>query len=172
LRANLLPLAEREPVSFKKFSLTNSLLISLLALGLIWAGSALIHKRFRLFQVNQQIAELAPEAREVENLLKEGRALAEQMSSLRTIGASPDKLVILKNLTQTIPTSTWLYSVRLSKQVLEISGTSQSASELIPLLEKSGWLKKTEFVSPIVTDANKNEQFKIKAEIKSLEPAS
>jgi Tfp pilus assembly protein PilN len=170
--SNLLPVAEREPVSFKNFSLSNSLLIALLVLSLVWISSALIHKRFRLFQVNRQIAQLTPDVREVENLLKEGRALAQQMSSLRAISASPDKLVILKNLTQIIPDNTWLYSVRLSKQVLEISGTSQSASELIPLLEKSSWLKKTEFVSPIVTDANKNEQFKIKAEIKSLEPAS
>lgn len=170
--ANLLPVAEREPVSFHKFSLHNSLMIALLALCLIWAGSALFHTRFHLFQVNRQIARLTPEAREVENLLTEGRTLAQQMTSLRAISASPDKLLILKNLTQIIPNNTWLYNVRLSKQVLEISGTSQSASELIPLLEKSGWLKKTEFVSPIVTDANKNEHFKIKAEIKSLEPAS
>lgn len=172
LGPNLLPPAEREPVSFKTFALHNILVVSLLTLVLLWAGSALVHKRFRLFQVNRQIAQLTPEAREVENLLKEGRTLADQMRALHTIGASPDKLVVLKNLTQLIPNNTWLYSVRLSKQVLEISGTSQSASELIPLLEKSGWLQKTEFVSPIVTDANKNEQFKIKAEIKSLDPAS
>jgi Tfp pilus assembly protein PilN len=170
--SNLLPVAEREPVSFPKFSLHNSLMIALLALCLIWAGSALLHTRFLLFQVNRQIARVTPEAREVENLLTEGRALAQQMTSLRALSASPDKLVILKNLTQIIPNNTWLYNVRLSKQILEISGTSQSASELIPLLEKSGWLKKTEFVSPIVTDATKNEHFKIKAEIKSLESAS
>ncbi len=172
LGRNLLPVTEREPVKFRKFSLINSLFLAFLGLCLIWAGSALIHKRYRLFQVNRQIAQLTPEAREVENLLKEGRALAQQLGTLSNIGTSPDKLVILKNLTQIIPNNTWLYNLNLSKQVLEISGSSQSASELIPLLAKSGWLQKTEFVSPIVTDANKNEQFKIKAEIKRLEPAA
>ncbi|AEB08681.1 PilN domain-containing protein [Desulfobacca acetoxidans] len=169
---NLLPLTEREPVSFRSFSLIKILFCLLVALGLIWAGSALIHKRVLLFQINRQIAAVTPEAREVEGLIKEGRALAQQMENLRNIGASPDTLLMLRNLTQIIPQNTWLYSVRLSKQVLEIGGMSQSASELIPLLEKSGWLKKTEFVSPIVTDANKLEHFKIKAEIKGLETAS
>jgi general secretion pathway protein L len=169
---NLLPLTDRESASFNTFSATNIFFFSLLALCLIWAGSGLIHKRVLLYQVNRQLAELMPEARQVEGLLKEGRALRQQMENLNNIGASPDKLLVLRNLTQIIPTNTWLYSVRVSKQVLEISGVSQSASELIPLLEKSGWLKKTEFVSPIVTDANKLEHFKIKAEIKSLETAS
>jgi Tfp pilus assembly protein PilN len=172
LGRNLLPLTEREPVTFKKFSLINSLFLAFLTLCLIWAGSALFYKRYRLFQVNRQIIQLTPEAREVENLLKEGRDLAQQLGTLGNIGVSPDKLVILKNLTQIIPDNTWLYNLNLSKQVLEISGISQSASELIPLLEKSGWLQKTEFVSPIVTDAIKSEHFKIKAEIKRLEPAS
>ena len=172
LGRNLLPLTEREPVPFRKFSLINSLLLTFLSLCLIWAGSALIHKRYRLFQVNRQIAHLTPEVREVETLLKEGRDLAKQLGTLSIINNSPDKLVILKNLTQIIPDNTWLYNMQLNKQILEISGISQSASELIPLLEQSGWLQKTEFVSPIVTDANKNEHFKIKAEIKGLERAS
>ena len=103
LGRNLLPLTEREPVPFRKFSLINSLLLTFLSLCLIWAGSALIHKRYRLFQVNRQIAQLTPEVREVENLLKEGRDLAKQLGTLSIIGNSPDKLVILKNLTQIIP---------------------------------------------------------------------
>jgi hypothetical protein len=53
-----------------------------------------------------------------------------------------------------------------------MGGLSKSAADLIPLLEKSGWLTKTEFASPIVTDANKLEHFKIKAEIKDLELGS
>ncbi len=172
LGRNLLPLTEREPVPFRKFSLINSLSLTFLSLCLIWAGSALIHKRYLLFQVNRQIAQLTPEVREVEILLKESRDLAKQSGALSIISNSPDKLVILKNLTQIIPDNTWLYNIQLNKQIVEISGISQSASELIPLLEQSGWLQKTEFVSPIVTDANKNEHFKIKAEIKGLERAS
>ena len=107
---------------------------------------------------------MSQEAKEVEGLLKESRALAQQMESLHKIAQSPDKLAILKELTQLIPSNTWLFNLRLSKQHVNLSGLSSAASDLIPLLDKSGLLKKTEFASPIVTDANKLEHFKIKAE--------
>jgi general secretion pathway protein L len=171
LNLNLLPPEERAAVKIAKLSTTTILLIVFLGLAVLWAGSALIHKRVMLYQVNRQIARISPEAHQVEQLLTESRDLAKQMEGMRKIGQATDKLQILKNLTRLIPDNTWLFTMRLSKQHLEISGLSQSASELIPLLEKSGWLKKTEFASPIVTDANKLEHFKIKAETRSLAPA-
>ena len=100
----------------------------------------------------------------MESLLQESRALAKQMESLHKIAQSPDKLTILQKLTQLIPNNTWLVNLRLSKQNVELSGMSKAASDLIPLLDKSGLLKKPEFASPIITDANKLEHFKIKAE--------
>ena len=100
----------------------------------------------------------------MERLLEESRALAKQLESLRKIAQSPDKLTTLKALTELIPSNTWLDNLRLSKQHVNLSGMSSAASDLIPLLDKSGLLKKTEFASPIVTDANKLEHFKIKAE--------
>jgi general secretion pathway protein L len=167
---NLLPSNERAPIKVGKFTTTMTLLIAFLSLAVLWGGSALIYKRVVLYQVNRQVDRIAPEARQVEHLLKESRDLAKQMESMRKIGQSTDKLQILKDLTRLIPDNTWIFSLRLHKQNLEISGLSQSASELIPRLEKSGWLQKTEFASPIVTDASKLEHFKIKAEIKGLEP--
>jgi general secretion pathway protein L len=86
------------------------------------------------------------------------------MESLHKIGQTPNKLKVLKDLTQLIPDNTWLSSLQLSKQFVNLGGTSTAASDLIPLLDKSGLLKKTEFASPTVTDANKLEHFKIKAE--------
>ncbi len=172
LGVNLLPSAERVAIHVGGFSLSKLLLLSFLGLCLVWGGSAIIHQRILLYQVNRQIKALSPEAMQVEKQLEESRALAKQMESLRKVGQSPDKLKILKDLTILVPENTWLFNLRLSKQNLDISGMSRSASDLIPLLEKSGWLQKTEFASPIVTDANKLEHFKIKAEVKSLEPAS
>jgi general secretion pathway protein L len=148
------------------------MLLVFLGLCLIWGGSALIHQRVVLYQLNRQVAALEPEARQVERQLEESRALAKQMENFHKMGSTPDKLRILKDLTQLIPDNTWLFNLRLSRQNLDISGMSKSASDLIPLLEKSGWLTKTEFASPIVTDANKQEHFKIKADFKGGEPAS
>jgi general secretion pathway protein L len=169
---NLLPVSERAAVHLGRFSFNNLMLLVFLALCLLWAGSALIHKRVELYQVNRQLAAVEPEARQVERQLEESRALAKQLENFRKIGSTPDKLKILKDLTELIPDNTWLFNLRLSRQNLDISGMSKSASDLIPLLEKSGWLTKTEFASPIVTDANKQEHFKIKSDFKGLEPVS
>jgi len=172
LKVNLLPVAERAAVSLGGFTFTKVALSCFLALCLIWGISALIHKRVLLYQVNSQIEKTAPQALQVEKQLEESRRLAKQIESLGKIGQSPDKLRILKDLTQLIPENTWLFNLKLSKQTLDISGMSKSASEMIPLLEKSGFLEKTGFASPIVSDASKFEHFKIKAELKNLEPGS
>ena len=142
------------------------MLLVFLGLCLLWGASALVHERVVLYQVNSQMAALEPEARQVEKQLEESRTLAKQMENFRKMGSTPDKLRILKDLTELIPDNTWLFNLRLTRQDMDISGMSKSASDLIPLLEKSGWLTKTEFASPIVTDANKQEHFKIKADFK------
>ncbi len=172
LKANLLPEADRAPVKLGGFSLSKLLLLTLFSLLFIWMGSGLIHKRVLLYQVNKQLAKITPEVKQVERLLEDSRDQVKKLQSFRRMEQTPDKLKILKDLTTLIPANTWLFNLRLSRQTLEMSGMSKSASDLIPLLEKSGWLTKTEFASPIVTDASKLEHFKIKAEVKSLEPAS
>jgi Tfp pilus assembly protein PilN len=164
LGVNLLPTAARAPIQLGRFSFTTILLLVVLGLSCLWGASAFIHTRIELYRVNRQIAGLSQEVKSVERLLEESRALAQQMENLRKIAHSPDKLTILKELTQLIPSNTWLVNLRLSKQYVDLSGMSTAASDLIPLLDKSGLLKKTEFASPIVTDANKLEHFKIKAE--------
>jgi Tfp pilus assembly protein PilN len=164
LGVNLLPLAERAAVRMGRVSSTTALLMVFLGLCFLWATSAFIHTRVELYGVNRQIAALSEEATKVESLLQESRTLAKQMESLHKIGQTPNKLKVLKDLTQLIPDNTWLSSLQLSKQFVNLGGTSTAASDLIPLLDKSGLLKKTEFASPTVTDANKLEHFKIKAE--------
>jgi general secretion pathway protein L len=168
---NLLPPEERAEVKSTGFSLNKWLLLVLVALAFLWIGSLVVHKRVLLYQVDQELAQVTPEVRQVEKQLEEARALAKQMQNLRRLEQSPNKLNVLKDLTQLIPDHTWLFNLRISQQNLEMGGMSKSAADLIPLLEKSGWLTKTEFASPIVTDANKLEHFKIKAEIKGLELA-
>lgn len=172
VRTNLLPPEERAAAGPSGFSLNRLLLLVFMALVLLWVGSLMIHKRVLLYQVDQQLARVTPEARLVEKQLEESRVLAKQLQNLRHLEQSPNRLNVLKDLTQLIPDHTWLFNLRISRQNLEMGGMSKSAADLIPLLEKSGWLTKTEFASPIVTDANKLEHFKIKAEIKGLELGS
>ncbi len=173
LGANLLPEAEQARIKFSGSHFIKSLLVLFLSLSCLWIGSVLIHRRVALYQVNREIARLAPQARRMEGQLKETQALAGQLETFRRrLEQSPNKLRVLKELTQLIPDNTWVFNLRLNQSNLELSGISASAGDLIPLLERSGWLTKTEFASPIVTDASKLEHFKIKAEIKGLELGS
>jgi len=168
---NLLPPEERAEVKSTGFSLNKLLPLVFVALVILWLGSVVVHKRVQLYQVDRELAQVTPDVRQVEKQLQEARDLAKQMQNLRRLEQSPNRLNVLKDLTQLIPNHTWLFNLRISQQNLEMGGMSRSAADLIPLLEKSGWLTKTEFASPIVTDANKLEHFKIKAEIKGLELA-
>jgi general secretion pathway protein L len=163
---NLLPPEERAAVKSTGLSLNKWLLLVFVSLIFLWLGSLMVHKRVQLYQVDRELARITPEVRTVEKQLEEARSLAKQMQNLRRLEQTPNKLNVLKDLTQIIPDHTWLFNLRISQQNLEMGGMSKSAADLIPLLEKSGWLTKTEFASPIVTDANKFEHFKIKAEIK------
>ncbi|MDD5640330.1 MAG: PilN domain-containing protein [Syntrophales bacterium] len=166
---NLLPPEERSAVTSSGFSLKRVLLLVFVALLFLYPVNLLVHKRIQLYQVDRELAQITPGFRQVEKQLNEVRRLAQQMQNLRRLEKSPNKLNVIKDLTQIIPKHTWLFNLRISQQNLEMGGMSRSAADLIPLLEKSGWLTKTEFASPIVTDANKLEHFKIKAEIKGLE---
>ncbi|MCL6622285.1 MAG: PilN domain-containing protein [Syntrophobacterales bacterium] len=164
---NLLPEGQRATPKLTGLLLTRFFSILLFGLVVVWSASIFIHSRIALSRVERQVAELAPAVREVEKQLQDTQNLLKQYDDLkRRVEQYPGPLQILRELTEIIPDHTHLYSFRLSKGQVELSGKSASASELINLLERSGRFTKTEFVSPIVTDETGSEIFKIKADIK------
>ncbi|MFP3867525.1 MAG: PilN domain-containing protein [Desulfobacteraceae bacterium] len=166
---NLLPETERSKIKVRGIFLTKLLLIILAGLSCIWAGSLLLHKRVHLYQTDRLLAHLGPETRQVARQLSESQEMAKTLEGLKQrLDQYPSKLNLLKELTGLVPENTWLFYLKCNDRQLEMGGVSRSAADLIPLLEQSGWFTKTEFASPIVTDANGREHFKIKAEIKVL----
>ncbi|MEJ5330003.1 MAG: PilN domain-containing protein [Desulfobaccales bacterium] len=164
---NLLPEDQRATPKLTGLLLTRFFSLLLFSLIVVWSASIFIHSRITLARVERQVAELAPAVREVEKQLQDTQNLLKQYDDLkRRMEQYPGPLQILRELTEIIPDHTHLYSFRLSKGQVELSGKSASASELINLLERSGRFTKTEFVSPIVTDETGSEIFKIKADIK------
>ncbi len=167
LKANLLPAASRQKFGITGFLLTKWLFASVASLLILWIGSVFVQKRVAIYRLDQQLAQLAPEVTEVEKQLTESRTLAGQLKEIRgRVEQAPSKLVLLRELSRLIPEHTWLFNLRVDQRQVEMSGVSRSATGLIPILEKSGWFTKTEFASPINTDASGNEHFKIKAEVK------
>lgn len=167
---NLLPSEARRKRQHSEVMLNRALWVSTIVLVFLWLGSALLHPWIALYRVERQLANVTPETEKIEREWKNVRELAQKLNEFQKQQQQyPKRLTILKGLTEILPKHTWLYQLRLSQKNLEISGESQSAAELIPLLEQSGWLAHTEFASPIITDAQKNETFKIKSEVKNLE---
>jgi Tfp pilus assembly protein PilN len=167
VKTNLLPASERAIIKFTGLFLTRVLLILLLSLGVIWMGSVFIHQKISLALAERQLASLHPAVLGVEKKLTETQALGKQLQDIqKRIEENPSTLVVLKELTQIIPDHTHLFTLRLKKGQVELGGKSNSAADLISIMEQSGYFTKTEFVSPIVTDDTGSEIFKIKAEIR------
>jgi Tfp pilus assembly protein PilN len=170
MSCNLLPAEDRFVIPLSNLFLIRILLATLLGLCVIWVGSIYFHKRVALFQVDRKIESLNLEVEKVKHQNAEAQAISRQFRDLwGGKGPAASKLQILALVTRTIPDHTWLYSLRLNPKSLEISGMSRSAADLIQLLDKSGLFSKTQFSSPIVSDASGNENFTIQAEFKELD---
>jgi Tfp pilus assembly protein PilN len=168
IKTNLLPESERTVVKLTGLLLNRVLLILFLSLAAIWAGSIFLYPKISLMKVESQLAHLQPAVQQVQQKLTEAQTLGNRLQDIQNkVEKYPRTLLVLKELTQIIPKHTYLYSLRARKGQIEIGGKSSSAADLITILEKSGYFTKTEFVSPIVTDATGSEIFKIKAEIRS-----
>ena len=81
---------------------------------------------------------------------------------------NPTKLSLLVELSQIIPSDTWLKKIRFKKKNIELNGISKNASQLIPIVEKSSHFRNTHFVGTIITEST-GEKFTIKTAIGTKE---
>ncbi len=73
---------------------------------------------------------------------------------------------ILEELTQLLPDTTFVTDFRIDAGKVSITGLSQSAAALIPLIEKSDLFDGAAMAAPILFDTNANkEQFRIEARL-------
>ena len=56
-----------------------------------------------------------------------------------TSGEIP-KVEILKELTQLLPLTVWIWNLKYNGKEIEISGYADSASDLVPLLDKTAFI--------------------------------
>jgi len=72
-------------------------------------------------------------------------------------------------LAQLLPSTVWIWNLKYTGKEIEISGFADSASDLIPLLDKSPLFEKVEFFAPVTKERERKmgvdkekERFKIK----------
>jgi Tfp pilus assembly protein PilN len=160
---DLLP-AEQRPWTLSRAQLVTAGMASVtVLLGLALAFTHVGKAERYLGRLTEEIARLDPEAKAVDALAAERVRTRRVLAGLESVqrGSLP-ALPLLRELTEVMPDTVWLQALNMSREGVELTGQSDAASQLIPLLESSRWLERVEFTSP-VTKLQGKEQFRIKA---------
>lgn len=132
-------------------------------LGLALNLTHAIKTERHLDRLSQEIRRLDPEVKAIERMAAE---LGQKRRLLTALQAAQDgripALLVLRELTETLPQGAWVQGLTLDRQGVELVGQSNAASALIPLLEATDRLERVEFTSP-VTKALNREQFRLRA---------
>jgi general secretion pathway protein L len=152
------------------FVFTVVLILTILVLGILYMVAPLRIEKKKLEEIDRQITLRKEEVKKVETLKKDIENLNNEVSSINNFkGNRPMALNILRELTTTLPQSTWLTRMRITETTADIEGYASSATGLLPKLEASKYFRKAEFASPTFRDARQNaDRFIIKMEIEGV----
>jgi general secretion pathway protein L len=156
---NLLPPVEEVRKERKWYVAALPLLILVLLLGVGVLVSPLIQGKEVITVMTKEIEKLEVQAREMEKVENEVQELSmkiDQLTSIRTDGF--DALKIVKELTEIIPSDTWITDIRYKEDKIEIAGYSTAASSLIPILDNSPLFTEVEFSAPVTTTGRRGER--------------
>ena len=153
----------------------NAVLMGLLLICRCRMGSQLSCKdeiRLRQVQRENKKLEVAVEAlRREEAQLEKTRKEASFLADFDQ--RKGDVLRILDELSKTVPTNAYLSNLRYRSGNLEIQGSAENASGLIPVLERSPLFENVGFNAPSNRGRDNRETFSLKADVeKSKEKAS
>jgi len=170
---NLLPFEMRKRVRQIGKPIVITLASITLALTLAWGAGAIVGYRSELNSVNDEIKKRKPEVEAIAKLQKQKDECCKEISALEKIQAGEvSKTELLEELTKILPDTVWIWNFKYTGKEIEISGFADSASNLIPLIDKSPLFEKVEFMAPVTkerlmrgTDVKEFERFKIKARI-------
>ena len=174
LAANFLRHEGNDADSAKTFSLLNTVLLSLLFIALlVWGASFPIKDELRLRQLQSENKKIEPAIRalraeeiKLEQLRKE-TALLGDLDQRRG-----EVLRVLDELSKVVPNNAYFSNLRYRAGLLEIQGNAESASALIPLLERSPLFENVGFNAPSNRGRDNRETFSLKAELEKPKPAA
>jgi hypothetical protein len=157
------------PASLRPFRVTRAQKITAtvaVAAGVIVIVASMIpgyRDGRRLAAINGDIVRLDGEVRATEHMVRELESRRSLVSMIDTLNASAMRpLPVLRELTELLPNDAWLTLMSLDVKGIELTGQTNAASALIPLLENSPRFERVEFASP-VTRGRDREQFRIQA---------
>ena len=160
---NLLP-PEEQRAGEERAPLLTFLLAALVVLvTAVWLVSAMV-KDYRIStQLHDELASLEPAVREVHENESAAKELRDKLKVLTQ--GDGRVLTFLHELTEVIPPEAYLSTFRVRNDRAELEGFARSASDLVPLLEKSKRFKNAQFTSPVTKVHGGLERFSLTTEI-------
>ena len=161
VQINFMPPALRNKPGRWGYYVTAAMTCLILLAGMTWIGSTVFSKRMMSQRIDNRLKSLKIEVTEVRELETEIASLKAQNDQLVQIRRDYlSMLDILKELTDLIPATARLSDFSLSGERIYITGSAESASELVSILEASSLFQDVVFSSAI-TPKNGLEQFRI-----------
>jgi len=131
-----------------------------------------LQEREELQRVLAQVKEKKPKVDAIEAVQKRKELVEKEVREFETLKTEEaSKLDILRELSDILPSSVWIWNMKLKSKDIEINGFANSASDLIAILDKSALFEKVEFSSPVTKerrpagDPAEKERFRISAKI-------
>lgn len=154
----------KKPVGF-----TIVLLLVLLLIAILNMGIPFMKVKGELEVITRRLNALKAEGKEIDALKRERDDLEKRLKAIAGFkNSNPVMLEILRELTMIMPPDTWLTRLDIKGAGVEIEGFSDSATNLISILESSSVFKNVSFSSTTVKDRRLDkERFRIKAELES-----
>ncbi len=161
---NLLPPEERRAVEEGAPVVTFFLAAVLVVITFVWVASAMVKDHVVLADLHGELERLEPQIRRVHANVDESQGLRDNIEVL-TRDDSVRNSLFLQELTKVVPADAYLTTFRMRNGRVELEGFAASASDLVPLLEKSRLFKNAQFTSPVTKVQNNQERFSLTTEI-------
>jgi general secretion pathway protein L len=161
---NALPAEERRTTEEGAPVITFLFAALLVLVTVLWLVSAMIKDHAIASRLHSELAELEPRLRTAHKNEEEARQLRDKLGLL-TRDDRRRSAAFLLELTNVIPPDAYLTTFRVRSDRVELEGFARSASDLIPLIEKSPLFKNPQFTSPVTKVQDNQERFSLTSEI-------
>jgi len=159
---NLMPVDRRKKPNKTPLYVMYGLAGCLLLAVLMWAGVFVVKQQALLNHLDQKLAGLRVEAREVEQLRSDIDQLQSRINRLESLRPGNTYVInVLMEITQRLPVNAWVRDLKISGNEVRIFGSAASASDLVPALEASPLFHGAEFISTIRKTRNNQEFYRI-----------
>ncbi len=154
----------------KTLSTLNTVLFALLVLAaIVWGVSFPVKDELRLRQLQSENQKLEPSVEALRREESQLLQLRKQATFLNNFEQRRGEVLrILDELSKIVPNNAYFSNLRYRAGLLEIQGSAENASTLIPLLERSALFEHVNFNAPSNRGRDNRETFSLKADLEKL----